>query len=476
MLNPVDRWFFAMDAPETPSHVAVMATYEIPEGAPEDFVARLAERMRAVRRFPSPFNYRLSHASVRRIAPSLTELDDSEVDIDYHFRVSALPHPAGERELGVLVSHLHSQPLDPHRPLWEVHLIEGLESNRFAWYFKVHHGLMDGMGGMRRFGQMMARDPDSEELRPIWSIPARSRSRPDGPGPSLARRAAGLVGQASAAATNAGALALATGQMVRERLLPTDDAFAVPYAAPMSILNGRVGQQRRFATQTYDLDRILALKSGFDVTVNDVFLALCSGALRKYLGELGTLPDSSLTVGIPVSVREEGDEQSSNAISAVLVRLRTDIADPAERIRAIGESSRLAKGNLQSLPRGAGEMFGAVALSPLMVSQFTGLAGRTPPVFNLLVSQVPGPAEPLYMGGARMEALYPLSIVSHGQALNISADSMSGRFNVGILGCRDALPSLQRLAVFMGEALAELEEALAAAKRVSKRKSSAATQ
>lgn len=461
--NAVDRWFFAIDAADVPSHVAVMATYAIPDGAPDDFVRRLADDMRASRTFAAPFNYRLKRTALRRVAPELEILPNEDIDVDYHFRHSALPQPAGERELGVLVSRLFSRPLDPHKPLWEVHLIEGLDdSTRFAWFFKVHHGLMDGMGGMRRFTEMMSRDADSDELRPIWTLTSRSRPRSPDDGWTPAQVPGQVVGLARSAVTSATALASSAAGLAVERVRSTDDALAVPYGAPMSVLNGRVGQQRRFATQSYDMDRIVAVAKGFDVTVNDVFLALCAGGLRAYLIELGELPDSSLTVGIPVSVRDPGDEESSNAISAVLTSLRTDIDDPVARIRAISASSGVAKRNLLKLPAPARNLFGAVILSPLAVTQFSGLAGRTPPPFNLLVSSVPGPKEPLYLRRARLEGLYPLSIVSHGQALNISADSMSGRFNIGILGCRDTLPSLQRLAVHTGEALEELEAALAA--------------
>lgn len=461
--NAVDRWFFAIDAPDVPSHVAVMATYAIPEGAPGDFVRHLADEMRAARTFAPPFNYRLKRTTLHRVAPELAVLGDDEIDLDYHFRHSALPQPAGERELGVLVSRLHSQPLDPHRPLWEVHLIEGLDGGtRFAWFFKVHHGVMDGMGGMRRFTEMMSREADSDELRPIWTLTSRSRPRSDGSDRSAAHLAGRLLGLAKDSVTSASALAATAGGLALERVRPTDDALAVPYGAPMSVLNGRVGQQRRFATQSYDMDRILALAKGFDVTVNDVFLALCSGGLRKYLTELGELPEASLTAGIPVSVRDPSDEESGNVITAVLVKLRTDIAEPGARIRAISESSGVAKSNLLKLPGPARNLFGALAMSPMAIAQFSGLAGHTPPAFNLLLSQVPGPKEALYMRGARLEGLYPLSIVSHGQALNISADSMSGRFNLGFLGCRDTLPSLQKLAVYTGEALEELEAALPA--------------
>ncbi|MGX9672897.1 WS/DGAT/MGAT family O-acyltransferase [Mycobacterium sp. HM-7] len=462
MPNLADRWFFVVDNNDVPTHVAVMATFELPEGAPPDYVRRLADDLRSVRTFSPPFNYRLTNPSLRRFAPSFTALADDEVDLDYHFRFSALPTPGGERELGVLVSRLFSRPLDPQRPLWEVHLIEGLDNGRFAWFFKVHHGVMDGVGGMRRLGQLMDTDPESGELRAIWSLPVRSRRQRAKTAPSLQQRFERALGTARDGAVAAASLALTTGQMVSQRVVAAEKDWVVPYSAPSSVLNGRVGQQRRFATQSYDLARLVTVAKGFDVTVNDVFLAICGGGLRSYLGELDQLPTASLTVGIPVSIRDASDEESSNAISVAFASLHTEIADPVERIAAIARGTRRSKEKLRELPTAAGDLYGPLVLSPIAVAQLTGLAGRTLPPFNVPVSNVPGPPDPLYLRGARLEGLWGLSIISHGAALSITAGSMAGRFNVGFTGDRDRLPSLQRLAVYTGEALEELEQALSA--------------
>lgn len=465
MLNPVDRWFFALDAADTPTHVAVLMTFEIPDGAEPDYVRRLVEDMREVRRFAPPFNLRLRIPAIRRLAPSLVEIGDDEIDIDYHLRHSALAQPGGERELGVLVSRLFSRALDPNKPLWEIHIIEGLEGNRFAWLFKTSHGLMDGVAAMRRFERMLSTDPATHEISPIWALEPRERDAHDETAGPL-ERIASLISGAAKVPEAVMALARSVAVSSREAAVPSDPALAVPFGAPDSVLNGRVGQQRRFTTQSYDLDRVQIIARGFGVTVNDVFLAICSGGLRRYLDEIGELPDASLTVGMPVSIRAECDQEAGNAISAVLVKLRTDIDDPVARIRAIAESSRLAKNDLKAMPKAASDLYGVLFLGPMAVQQLVGVAGirRLPmnrQAFNLLVSNVPGWVGPRYMRGARMIAGYPLSIVSHGQALNISVGSMSGRFNLGFLGCRDTLPHLQRLAVYTGEALDELEKTLA---------------
>ncbi len=461
-LGIADRWFFAIDDTNVPSHVGVMATFEKPPGAPSDYVRRMADDLAAIRTYSPPFNYKLSHPGYRRFAPSFTELADEQIDLDYHFRFSALPTPGGERELGVLVSRLFSRPLDPQRPLWEVHLIEGLDNDRFAWFFKVHHGVMDGVGGMRRLGQLMTTDPETGDLRAIWSLtvsPARATASPSMSPQKIVGR---TLGTAKEGVATSAALALATARLLQQRVVPADDDWVVPYAAPSSVLNGRVGQQRRFATQSYELSRVVDVAKGFGVTVNDVFLAICSAALRRYLAELDELPTSSLTAGIAVSIRDGDDEGSANAISVAFASLHTDLDNPGERLAAIARGTRVAKEKLRELPPRVGDIWGPMVLGPLAVAQVTGLAGRTRPAFNVPMSNVPGPSAPLYLGGARLEGLWGLSIVSHGSALTITAGSMAGRFNVGFTGDRDLLPSLQHLAVYTGEALDELERELSA--------------
>lgn len=466
-INPTDRWFFALDAPETPTHVAVMMTFAIPDDAEPGFVGRLVADMREIRTFAPPFNYKFRFPRVRRFAPSLVELDDDAIDMDYHLRHSAIAAPGGERELGMLISRLFSRPLDPHKPLWEIHIIEGLASSQFAWFFKTSHGLMDGVAAMRRLERMLSPDASEHELHPIWSLGFESSApRDEHDGPGLTERLTSLIAQATGVPATVAALAKSAAGSARDAALAPDSPTAVPFAAPDSVLNGRVGQQRRFATQSYEMDRIKAVARGFGVTVNDVLLALCAGGLRRYLGELGELPDASLTVGMPVSIRPEGDQQAGNVISAVVVKLRTDLEDPVARITAIAASSRVAKQHLQAMPKAASDVYGVLFLAPMAVQQLIGVAGiRQLPLnrqaFNLLVSSVPGWTSMLYMRGARLVAGYPMSIVSHGQALNISGGSMSGQFNLGFLGCRDTLPHLQRLAVYTGDALGELEKALA---------------
>jgi WS/DGAT/MGAT family acyltransferase len=234
-----------------------------------------------------------------------------------------------------------------------------------------------------------------------------------------------------------------------------------PFAAPVSVLNGRITGARRFATQQYDLAKLKTLAKAGDATLNDIVLWLCGTALRRFLKEAHHLPGKSLTTGIPVIIRPADDQDAGNAISFIMANLGTDISDPRKRLKAIVQSTRHAKDHLQSLPRSALTQYTMLVMAPYILSLVTGIGGRTRPVFNVTISNVPGPDKPLYFQGAKLEAMYPVSLLAHGGALNITCVSYAGKLNFGFTGARDTLPHMQRLAVYTGEALEELEKLLA---------------
>jgi WS/DGAT/MGAT family acyltransferase len=228
----------------------------------------------------------------------------------------------------------------------------------------------------------------------------------------------------------------------------------------MTVLNGRIHGPRRFATQHYELDRVKAVARAAGATINDVFVAICAGAIRRYLKELDELPEESLIAALPVSIRPAGTAAVGNAITFIHVKLYTDIDDPEDRLAAIHDSADDAKQRLQQLPRAGMENYTLLVMGPYLAQLALGLGGYTRPMHNVVISNVPGPSEALYLGGARVSELYPVSLLFNGQALNISVVSFGGFFNLGFTGARDSLPSMQRLAVYTGEELAELEATL----------------
>jgi WS/DGAT/MGAT family acyltransferase len=309
----------------------------------------------------------------------------------------------------------------------------------------------------------LSKDPEDRELPWFFSVQAPShgpRESVDDDGGGLGSLLRSAVGQAGSALTLGRRI---VEPVVRRGQFP--DLIDLP-RAPRSILNHRIGRNRRFATQQYELEHLKRLGAEHDATVNDVFLAIVGGGLRRFLSELDELPDAPLVAFVPVNVRPKGDEGGGNAVGAMLATLATDVEDPVERLQRISASTRSAKAQLEGMTQESILAYSAYLLAPgglQAVAGFAGLPAPLPLAFNVCVSNVPGPRDARYLRGSRMEAYYPASIPIHGMALNITVLSYAGTFNVGFIGDRDALPHLQRLAVYTGEALEELDGAVVGA-------------
>ena len=475
-LNPLDAAWLFTESRATPNHVGGLLQFRLPEDAPRDYLRQMMAEFRTHRDFTAPWNRRLQLPINKN--PLHAWVEDDDIDLEYHVRHAALPWPGGERELGELVGRLQSTPIDLARPPWECTIIEGLSDRRFALFVKMHHSLIDGVSGMKLLERAMATDEaKSRLLPPFWATgmgprPER-RSRPE---PTMANVTAAVLEGLSVQAKSLPQLAAAFGKIIKRIGMP-GDGLAVPFDAPRSVLNGRVREKRRFATQQFELQRLRTLAQAADCTLNDVVLAVCGGALRQFLQERDSLPDKPLTAGIPVSVRPKDDEGTGNAISFIVATLGTDIATPGERLQAIKSSVRHAKAHVQALPRAAMMQYTMLLMAPSIITLLTGIGGRTPPMFNITISNVPGPDKPLYFRGAELLSIYPASIVTHGQALNITCESYAGYMNFGFTACHTSVPSMQKLAVYAVEALEALEAAVmpaaAAPTRTPRRKTAA---
>jgi diacylglycerol O-acyltransferase len=450
-LSPVDAAFVRMESKRTPMHVGGLLTFRLPEHAPRDFLRDLLEQMRHQPFMPAPFSCKLVKSGLRRLAPAWEE---TELDIDYHIRHSALPYPGGERELGVLVARLHSHPMDMTRPLWECHLIEGLEDNRFALYFKAHHCAVDGMAAMRMVRSWLSEDPDNPHGPAIQIPPA---PEPEEPEPELSRtaRLKRPMKFAGKQISSLGELAKMLRKMSEKG---QEGGTRAALATPKSLFNVRITQQRRLGTQILDLNRIKAIGAATGTTVNDVCLAICGGAIRRYLSEQDALPEKSLSASVPIGLARS-DGKVGNAVAGFVCPMGTDEEDPKRRLERIHEVTTRSKEQLLSMSPTALMQFAMMGLSPLILGQMTGTLSKIPPFFNVTVSNVVASKVPLYLRGAELEAMYPMSILFDGYALNITLVGYQDRVAIGFTGCRDAIPSLQRLAVYTTDALAELEEA-----------------
>ncbi len=455
-LTMMDSVFLAGESRESMMHVGGLFPFTPPADAPPGLLRQLSDELKASPEVTAPWNLKLRTPEFLK-NPLQGWVEDREFDIDYHVRRSALPTPGDERELGILVSRLHGIPMDFHRPPWEVHFIEGLSGGRFALYFKIHHSLIDGYTSMRMLAASLSSDPDERTTPMFFTQPPRVRAfgEDDYEPPTLASLMAAGREQYSAARDAGRALM----NVVRAARAHDRDLIA-PMQAPRSIFNRRISRNRRFATQQVALERMRAVAKTAGGTLNDVCLALCASGLRRLLLELDALPAQPLIAMLPVNVRPKGDPGGGNAVGAILASLATDREDPAARLDAIIASTSRAKEQLQGLTKNGILQYSAMLMAPLSLQTVTGMGGRMRPAFNVVISNVPGPERALYFRGARLEAVYPLSIPFHGYGLNITINSYVDTLNFGYTGCREALPHLQRLAVYGGEALDELERAV----------------
>jgi diacylglycerol O-acyltransferase len=456
-----DAFFLINESRATPMHVGGVNLYTLPEGVDEvDFIAELSEVLRYDGPLRRPFGERLKMSALGPFGPVHWE-PDALLDIDYHIRHSALPKPGRYRELFSLVSRLHGQLLDRNRPLWELYLIEGLQNRQVATYFKVHHCAIDGVGAMHMTDSMMSTSPRARMSYSPFSMEAYQAYKESLP-PKAAQprpseqelRAVLEMVQAQFGSTVNIAKAMRQYASV---WVGRGGKLSVPWRRiPKTAFNTQITGARRFVAQSWPFERIRTVGRALDGTLNDTVLAMCSGALRRYLVAQRELPAQSLKAMAPISLREDDDVDSANAIGFLTTDLATNVKDPERRFRTIQESMAAAKGQLSGMSRREVEIYTMVTQAPLLLLTLLGLSGRFPPV-STIISNVPGPRRQLYWNGARLDGMYPVSVPFHGIATNITLVSNVDNIDFGITACRRSMPQVQRLIDYMEDALAELE-------------------
>ena len=442
LISPFDGMFLSGEGREHPMHVGGLHVYKQPVGSGPEFVSELYEKL--LTKTDADPTFRKHPREVMGGISQLTWAIDPDIDLEYHLRHSALPHPGQARQLLELTSRLHASLLDRHRPLWEMHLVEGLDDGRFAVYAKTHHALMDGVSQILSLRRALSTDPDDHDARAYWA--------PHEPAPKESILHILKKGAESLAGLGPGTFNIAKGILTQQ--------LTSPFEAPRTMFNVPIGGARRFAAQSWPFERFRAIKKAAGVTINDVVLAVCGGALRAYLIERNALPDKPLIAMVPVSLRE-GESSGGNEVGSLLANLGTDLTDPAERLRVVNASMKDNKEVFKSLPEIQQMALSAYNSMPMMLELIPVLKTTARPPFNIVISNVPGDRERLYWGGAELVGNYPMSIVLDGQALNITLTNTADRIDFGIVGCRSSVPHLQRLLIHLEDSLSELESAVA---------------
>ena len=461
-LTGLDASFLYVETPATHMHVSMVAVFDpstMPGGYSFSKVRDLVES-----RLPRIAQFRRRLVRVPFDLHHPVWVEDPDFDLDYHVRRIGVPHPGSIRELCDVAGDFTGRQLDRTKPLWELLVAEGLEGGQIGLLAKVHHSTIDGVSGAELMVHLFDLEPapapeeEPETLAPervptdaeLVAYAVRSRARQ----PLLLARA--LLGTARSVAN-----------VVRARRRGQGAGMAAPFTAPRTSFNGSVTPHRKVAVANLSLPEIKEVKRSFGTTVNDVVLATCAGALRRYLIRRGELPGTPLIAVCPVSVRSElSDAEGSNQISAFFTSLSTDVADPVERLRAIASATRGAKEEHNAI--GADMLqnwaeFAAPAVFARASRLYSSmkLADRHRPIHNLVISNVPGPPFPLYLAGSRLVMLCPLGPVMEGAGLNITVLSYMDSVDVGLIACRELMPDLRDLANDFVDSMDELKKAAA---------------
>lgn len=450
-LSLIDDLFLLLESRRAPLHIGALMLFDPPPGASPLFVTQLAERLRKTDRATVPFNQRL----IRHKGLHAWETDE-EFDLDYHFVHISLPKPGRIRELLALVSSAHSVHMDRAFPLWRLYLIEGLSDGRIAVYVKIHHSVIDGVGGIRLLMRCMSGDPfQSTQMPPPWGVESTRPKKPYVlPVPWSAP--SGFAALRLLARNGVQAVAPVLRE-VRDtfREARSDPDVVLAGQAPGSLHNGRISATRRFAAQQYATSRMRSVAKALDATLNDVVLAMCGGALRRYLLELGTLPQKPLIAGVPVSIRRD-NSVFGNEVAFTLTHLATHMEDAVQRLLAIKRSMEKNKQHINKLSPGQLIAYATATLIPGVIGSLLSRSSDRA-LGSVVVSHVPGPRKDLYWQGCRLAGLYPASVLLELVTLNITIVSRHDFVDFGLIACRKSVPHVQRLLGHLEDELAALE-------------------
>lgn len=469
-LTGLDTAFLNLETASTPLHVGsaiIIDGATAPEGwgydAVRDLIASRIDRL-------PPMRWRLVEVPLGIDLPYWIE--DPDFDLEFHLRRSGVPKPGGPEELAEVVARIHARPLDRTRPLWELYVIEGLEGGDIAVVSKMHHAAIDGVSG----AELLTALVDLEPITPPEHADAEpGRERQPGQVEMLVRGGRGLAKQPFRLARTAvrtakmlpalgGFAKMALPTAVRKRVGDGGLLERPTVQAPPTPLNGPITPHRRWAYTSVSLQTVKDVKNAAGATVNDVIVTVCARALRRYLLDLDALPEQPLQAMVPISVRTEDQQgEMGNQVTALVAMLPTHLDDPRDQLAYTADRMKVAKSSnavpadlLQDVTR-----FGAPALfaRAARVATRTRWADRFRLPFNLVISNVPGPPIPLYLAGARMKAIYPISAITDGIGLNITVQSYEDHVDVGLVSCADLAPDLWPLTGYVEDALAELAKA-----------------
>lgn len=450
-LSSQDLGFLKIESTRCPFHVAGLMILKKPRGAGRNYGRQVAAKCGRLNELWPVFDRKLLDPEDLSNATWVKADDYRPERHVFHY---CLPQPGRMEDLVQLATRAHERPLDRSRPLWELHVIEGLPRDRYALYCKVHHALVDGVGAMKMLQGLFSTDPRARLA--FTPNPASTRDHHHN---SLFRRlggvSKGLLRQYRAIPELSGLLAHMGADAVRGK----SDAMRLPFTAPRTLFNTELDSSRSMVLCELPLNRVKGMARRAGGSVNDVLLAVCGGALRGYLREHGGLPRSSLVAGMPVSLKS-GEADVGNKLSYIMAPFFTNEADDLKRLKRVIKVTSAAKRELSSVSATAAEDFYALVMAPTILLTVTGNAMRVRPAVNAIFSNVPGSRERLYLEGAELEAIYPLSIVTDAMGLNITVVSHVNKLCIAVASCPTDQPGIEALGDLLKDSYRALREAV----------------
>lgn len=464
-LSGIDASFLYMETNETPMHISSLLICEPKkkgENAYEALKAQIVERLHEI---PS-FHQKLMNTPFYIDHPVWVETD--VVDLDYHIKHARLPDPGNIEQLRMVVQGLHSLTLDRDRPLWQFYIIEGIEDESFglkkgsfALYTKGHHACLDGGAG----ASMMDIISDSEPTPrpPLPKNEINFANEKPGAFELLGSAYGKFFQQQVDFVTSLPKLSQSLSNIVKNAFDDNEGFLKNFTPVPKTRFNVRIQKQRALGANSLSLKEVIKVAKATGTSVNDVALSICGGALRRYLEGHNELPESSLVAVVPVSLRELGDMSAGNQVASMNCEIGTEVSDPMERLKAVNANSRQAKQQIAAIkdviPTDY-SFFGAPVLVTAMaqIASRTDIVNRMPPIFNVTISNVPGPRKPMYFAGSKVLTYFPVSIATHGNALNITLQSYTDRLDFGLVACKIAVPDVQNIADYIVDEFRLLQE------------------
>jgi diacylglycerol O-acyltransferase / wax synthase len=459
-LGGLDAAFLYFETPTMHMHVGGLMLVDFSAASEPYSYPRMREYIRSREGLVPAFRQKLATVPMNLSRPYWVQ--DADFDLDYHLHRIAVPPPGGDRETADVVAEILSRPLDRSRPLWEMWIVEGRKDGLIGIVSKLHHSTVDGISGANMMAELFDLEPNAEPRKPVrdeWE-PERTPSDVE----MLGRAVWDVASRPVGAAKLLPGTVLGVGKLLTRRTRGAA-GMPAPFTAPRTSFNATVTPHRIVAYTDVPLEDVKKVKNAFDVKINDVVIAICSGALRRYLADRDELPDKSLIAAIPVSVhdRSEGTEGTTK-VSVMFSSLESDVDDPVERLRAIAKTNEGAKAEhelvgAQLLQNWAEHAAPNTFSLAARVYSSLRIADRHPVVHNLIISNIPGPPIPLYFAGGKLAALHPLGPVMDGAGLNVTVLSNMDAIGFGFIACRELMPELWDLADAVPAALAELLEA-----------------